>query len=61
LAGFANAGLSSSQRDHCVRFAGPGINVAAAHGTARPGRAIFMNDGTQTGNFAIKGVAMPAA
>ena len=28
---------------------------------AHPGQVIFMNDGTQAGNFAIKGVAAQAA
>jgi cysteine sulfinate desulfinase/cysteine desulfurase-like protein len=28
---------------------------------AHPGRVIFMNDGTQPGNFAINGVAARAA
>ena len=29
--------------------------------SAHPGQMILMNDGSQTGNFAIKGVAVPAA
>jgi len=55
--------LSSVQRNGCLFR--PAIGMAyqqhAELDYVHPGQVIFMNDGIQTGNFAIKRVAVPAA
>jgi len=57
------AKISGTQRNG--RLLRPAIGMAhqqrAGLGCVHPDQMIFMNDGIQTGNFATKGVAVPAA